>query len=325
MKVMKTPEKIIWSDERQKWLCYDDKLIDEVINSNLFIVPSYDYSDLEKKFSKNFEFTKQVIKHFPLANEGDAHAELRTRMSSDINLNLKKAIKVFRDSFDKKISSIDKSAGITNVAKPLIESILESNLVFGDIKFEDDFDYSDLTRMLDDSQSIKIRVAREGFIKLISSKINYEDRFYKLALISVGVNALISSTLHSLIKILTNYDFNALITKKYFESNGIKHLERVCIQRTVVGGKEISSGEKLRLYVESYESANLTEPQMNKKFFATESHHSCIGMSYSLSIWKEVVKIISDHFSDMHIINFDYRSSDGIFHFPTNIYVNYSK
>jgi hypothetical protein len=322
---MNSSEKIIWSDERQKWLCYDDKLIDAIINSNLFIVPSYDYSDLEKKFSKNFEFTKQVIKHFPLANEGDSHLEMRRRMSSDINLNLKKAIKVFGDSFERKILSIDKSAGITNIAKPLIESILESNLVFADIKFEDDFDYSDLTRMLDDSQSIKIRVAREEFIKLISSKINYENRFYKLALISVGVNALISSTLHSLIKILTNYDFNTLISRKYFASNGIKHLERVCIQKTIVGGKEISPSDKLRLYVEGYEHANLTEPQMNKKFFATESHHSCIGMNYSLSIWKEVVQVISSHFSDMHVINFDYRSNDGIFHFPSNINVKYSK
>lgn len=322
---MMAPEKITWSDERQKWLCYDDQLIDTVINSNHFVVPSYDYSDLEKKFSKNFEYTKQVIKNFPLANERDSHLEMRKRMSSDINSNLKKAIKVFRDSFDKKISSIDKSLSLTNIAKPLIESILESNLVFADIKFEDDFDYSDLTRMLDDSQSIKSRVVREEFIKLIVSKISEEERFYKLALISVGVNALISSTLHSFIKVLTNYDFNTLINKKYFSSNGIKHLERVCIKKTIVGGKEISPSNKLRLYVESYERANLTGLQMNKKFFAAQSHHSCIGASYSISIWKEFIRVIATHFSEIHLINFDYRSNDGIFHFPTNVYVKYAK
>lgn len=322
---MKAPNKIAWSDERQKWLCYDDQIIDTVINSNNFVVPSYDYSDLEKKLSKNFEYTKQVIKHFPLANEGNTHLEMRKRMSSDINSNLKKAIKVFGDSLDTKISSLDKSLGVTNIAKPMIESILESNLVFADIKFEDDFDYSDLTRMLDDSQSIKSRLAREEFIKLIVSKISEEDRFYKLALISVGVNALISSTLHSFIKVLTNHDFNTLINEKYFSSNGIKHLERVCIQKTIFGGSEISPGEKLRLYVESYERANLTELQMNKKFFAAESYHSCIGMSYSLSIWKEFIKVIASQFSEMHLINFDYRSNDGIFHFPTNVNVKYSK
>jgi len=49
---MKAPEKITWSDERQKWLCYDDQLIDAVINSNHFVVPSYDYSDLEKNSLK---------------------------------------------------------------------------------------------------------------------------------------------------------------------------------------------------------------------------------------------------------------------------------
>ena len=49
---MKSAEKIIWSDERQKWLCYDDKFIDTIIYSNHFKVPLYDYSKLEKKFSK---------------------------------------------------------------------------------------------------------------------------------------------------------------------------------------------------------------------------------------------------------------------------------
>lgn len=322
---MKSLEKIIWSDERQKWLCYDTKLIDQIIISNHFRVPSYDYSELEERFSKNFEFTKKIIKHIPLASEGETHIEMRSKMSSSISLNLKNANKVFCNSFKNKIITLDTPSGVTNIARPLIESILESNLVFADIEIEDNFDYSDLALMLDDSQSIKSRVAREDFIKLIASKINGEDRFYKLALISVGVDALIGSTLHSLIKILTNYDFNDLIRRKCFVSNGLKHLERVCIQGTIVDGKKISPGEKLRLYVEAYEHVNLTELQMNKKFFATEGHHACLGMAYSLNVWNEMISILSTHFTDMRILNFDYRSKDGIFHFPTNIYVEYSK
>lgn len=322
---METLEKITWSSERQKWLCYDDKIIDSVVNSENFHVHSNDYSDLEKKFSKDFQLTKLVNKYLPLTNEGKQHLDLRKRMSSDINLNLKKAIQVFRNSFEKKISQIDKTFGVINIAKPLIESILESNLILAEINFDDPLDYTDLTLLLDDSQSIKARMMREEFIKSIASKINDEDKFYKLALISVGVNALISTTLHSIIKILTNYDYDALIRRKYFTSIGIKHLERVCFQKTVLDGKQINAGDRLRLYIEVYENTDLTESQMNKKFFASGSHHACVGMSYSLSIWKEIVKLFSIHFSDLRMINFDYRSNDGIFNFPTSIYVEYLK
>lgn len=322
---MKFSEKIIWSEERKKWFCYDDQLIDEVLKSDYFIVPDYDYSKLEKKINKNFEFTKKVIKNFPMSNEGEKHLNLRDRMSQDINMNLKKAIHIFNETFQKKLFAIDQQRGSINIGAPIIESILQSNWAFANIDFECDFDYSDLTLMLDESQSIKTRLLREKFIKSIASKLDEQDRFYKIALISVGVDALISTTLHSFIKVLSNFDYKNLTSRKYFYSNGIKYLERDCIQDRLLGDKEIKTGERMRLYVESYEHANLSESQMNKKIFTTESNHSCIGMSYSLSIWKELIKVLQKNFIDLHIINFDYRSKDSLFNFPTNVYVEYQR
>jgi len=56
---MKFSEKIIWSEERKKWFCYDDQLIDEVLKSDYFIVPDYDYSKLEKKLIKILNLQKK--------------------------------------------------------------------------------------------------------------------------------------------------------------------------------------------------------------------------------------------------------------------------
>lgn len=320
-----SPDKIIWSDERMKWLCYDDQLIDVVIHSEDFIVPSYDYSELEKKFSQNFEWTKQVIAHMPLANEGAVHQDLRRRMAMDVNRNLKEAVKVFSERLEEKFSTLNQNSGQTDIACLLIECILESNLILADVKLAKNIDYSDLTRMLDDSQSIKSRVAREELIKSISSHMESEDKFYQMALMAIGVNALIGSILQSIIKILSNHDFNTLISKKYLISNSIKHLERICVKDFVLDDKQIRRHDRLRLYVEGYEHAGMSEAVMNKKFFAAESHHACVGMSYSISIWRETLKIFSKHLKDMRLINFDYRSNDGIFHFPTHVRVEYSK
>ena len=322
---MKFSKGIIWSEERRKWLCYDDALIDAVLNSNHFVVPTYDYSDLEKKFDKDFSFTKQVINHFPLANEGANHLDLRNRMMQDVNTNLVNAIGIFRESFRERVLAIKQSSGPINIATPIIESILESNLTFANIDLGEDIDYSDLTLMLDDSQSIKSRLVREKLIKILALKLEEKDRFYKLALMSVGVNALISTTLHSFIKVLINYDYESLIGRKCFYSNGIKHLERVCSHDTVVGGNEVKAGDKLRLYVESYEHGNHRDSKKMKKFFAIGSNHACIGMSFSLSVWKELTGVLQDNFEDMRIVSFDYRSNDSIFNFPVKVFVEYSK
>lgn len=316
---------IVWSVERRKWLCYDDRLIDIVLESDRFVVPTYDYAALEEKLARKFEFTKRVIGNMPLANEGAAHLQLREKMSSDINAKLKEAIAAFDDNFGTRISAQAAApSGVIDIAVPVMKSILESNRVFTGIELEHDTDYSSLTLMLDDSQSIKSRVAREEFIKSIILR-NPDDGFYKIALLSIGVNALIGSTLHSLIKILTNHGFATLLGTQHFASNAIKHLDRACIDDAVVGDRVIRRGDNVRLYVAGYERANLQGAQLNKKFFGMGSSHSCPGMKYSLSVWRAAVQVISTNFRDLRLVDFGYRPNDGIFNFPTRVVLEYTR
>ena len=76
--------------------------------------------------------------------------------------------------------------------------------------------------------------------------------------------------------------------------------------------------------MEAYEQAGLSDVQMNKKFFAADSPHACIGFSYSLSIWKELMTILKNNFSDLRLLGFDYRANDAIFNFPTHIRLEYT-
>lgn len=167
-------------------------------------------------------------------------------------------------------------------------------------------------------------MAREDFIQAIAHR-NPDDSFYRIALLSIGVNALIGSTLHSLVKILTNHGFASLASTKHFVSNAIKHLERVCVDDAVVGGQVIRRGDKVRLYVEGYEHANLEGAQLNKKFFGMNSSHACLGMRYSLGVWRAAVRTLSTTFSDLRLVDFGYRKNDGIFHFPTRVVVEYAR
>jgi hypothetical protein len=325
VKSTREPQKITWSEERKKWLCFDDKLIDLITNSKSFIVPEYSYYDLEKKFNKDFSNTKKVISHSPLANEGQAHISTREHMLQDVNRNMKKAISIFKEQFENKIYACDYSSGSIDIAILIIESILVSNLAIANIDLGKNLKYADIFFVLDQSQSVKSRVNREELIKELVLEINDDDPHYKLALATVGVNALISTTLHSFIKILTNFGYENLINSKYFYSNGIKYFEKVCIQDSFFDQTLIKVGDSVRCYVECYENYDLTDSEKNKKFFAAGTNHSCIGMGYSLSIWKELIKILHENFKDVSIISYNYRTNDTIFNFPVKIMVKCSK
>lgn len=317
--------KLIWSNEKSKWLCYDDQIIDFVLGSDAYSVPSYDSSSLENRLGLNFPYSRSVISQMPISQEGKRHTELRHKMRSDIFSNTQEAIQTFKYSLEDYFARITQVSGKIDLADPIITSILKSNLILAGINLKESINYSDITLILDDSQSIKKRILREEFIKNISKEVDLDDSTYRLALLTIGVNALISTALHSIIKILTNYDYTHLKTQKYFSSTGIKHLERVAIKANSLGGHEIKPGDQIRLFVGNYEKSSIPDAQMNKKFFAVETSHSCIGMNYSLHIWNELIKIFDDNFKNIELVNFHYRKSDGIFNFPTSLIIKYTK
>lgn len=143
---------IVWSVERQKWLCYDDRLIDVVLESARFVVPTYDYAALEQKLGRRFAFTQGVIGRMPLAKEGPVQLELRERMAADINAKLKDATAVFEEVFASRIAApAADPSGVMDIAAPLMHAVLESNRVFTGLEFDEGTDYSNLTLLLDDS------------------------------------------------------------------------------------------------------------------------------------------------------------------------------
>lgn len=271
---------IYWEPKYKKWLCYENIHIDRVLKSPNFIAPKYDVTGIEKRFAIDLSFTRGAIRHLPIAHEGLHHQDLRGKMSHDIYLKSTHGLNIFKKSLVKRLSNLKSASGGFDIAPPIICSILESNLILADVVLEEDFDYSDITLILDESQSIKSRIQNENLIRNIANNISGDATFYKIALITVGVNALISSTLHSIIKVLTNSDFQALINKRYFSASGIKYLERICIKDFDLDAVVIKAGDSVRLYQEDYESLNLNPNLMNKKFFFTGTTHSCLGMGY---------------------------------------------
>ena len=310
---------MVWSDVQKKWICYDNNLTDIVLRSPDFQVLNYNLEDFKKRFSVALPLTEGVLKILPLAHEGQKHQELREKMKIEIERNSQKGIDIFKSDFKMKLNNVDYSLQTFDFAKILINSILKSNLALANINLNNNFDYSDFTLILDDSQSVNQRKKREQKIKEFLDEIDAEAKLSKIALMIVGVNALISSILNSIINILQNNNLEYLKNKKFFHTTGVKSLQRVCISNTQIGNFLVKKGEIIKLMSVPYDDLKLTELQINKKFFVSETSHACQGMAFSLHVWKELVKMLDEKFSELHIASFKFRNNDGIFAFPTEL------
>jgi hypothetical protein len=314
---------ITWSKEINAWVCYDDSIIDQVLGSDKFEVPGYDLKKFEDRFSIKLPLTKEVMGQFPLSNEGPLHKELRKKMMGYIEKNSQLGIDIFITEFQQRLSKIDFTSNTFDLGNILIDSILKANLALANIKVDSNFDYSDFALMLDDFQSIKSRIQRESSINDFLDKIESDERAFKVALISVGINPLVSSILNSIIKILTNKNFEYLIKSKFLYATGIKSIERICISATCINGFEFKARARIKLMSNTYETSNLSELEINRKFFISGTNHACQGMAFSLHIWKHAVRLIELYFTNLQIASVEYRQDDGIFLYPKNLYVSY--
>jgi hypothetical protein len=196
-------------------------------------------------------------------------------------------------------------------------------LPLANIKIDSDFDYSDFTLMLDDTQSVRRIIKREGNIQDFLTNLDFDDKAFKVAVISIGINPLVSSILNSIIKILSNRNFAYLKKSKLLYATGIKNIERICVSNACIKGVEFKVGERIKLMSNTYEASNLSELEINKKFFISGTNHACQGMAFSLHIWKHAVRILGEYFTNLQIVSVEYRQDDGIFLYPKNLYVSY--
>lgn len=323
--MMTTAPAMVWSQQHKKWHCYDNQVIAEVLRSEQFVVPAYDYAPLEAKFSQSFSHTKALIAHLPLALEGRAHDLARRRMQRDLQLRHKAAVAVFEQVLEQHITALPDAAEGIDFKPILLQPILESNWVFAGLNMQHFPGYQDLTQVLDDAQPLKARFARERRLQAFAEKIGGDDAAYQLALLSVGVNALSSTLMHSFIKVLVNESFDQLQQKKYFTNIGLKQIERVCARDATIAGRDIRKGDRMRLYLEAFDTAEATDAEKNKRFFLAGTPHACLGMRYSLAAWNSLTTMLSKYFLRIAVVGFDFDTSDGIFLSPSFVTVDFKK
>jgi len=321
---------IYWSDSFQRWLCFDKTLIDQILNDDTFRVHDFDIDQLTSRFNLDLKISSEILKLFPLAHEGDIHQELRKKFTIEINKNQKNALEVFKNEIQLVVQKIKNDC--VNKEIDLIDSIhtaiKKSNAVIAGMSQLSNLNFSDLSRVLDDKTSIKKRVEINNYLVEVldemSSEIPYQDKIFRLATLAVGSSSLLGSLSDSLLLILrctpkgrfTNLSFDFDLP-----ASGVSLLERVANKDISISNIKILKDQKIQLYIESSGYQNNPMPQYSTTYFAAPTRHVCPGMKYSLDMWRILSEAISSLDVSYELIDFNYRTGDSVFNFPTSIRV----
>lgn len=310
---------------RRNWEFTDPELISLVLKSDCFAAGSYDSSALQERIGVEFTTTNRVITSMPLALNGERHVTLRCAMESEIQKNYKRAISVLEHSLSDNLRKIKSGSGFFDIGERIKESILISIQDIATIKKKIPYDFSDLTLILDEFQSIKRRVDREHRLSLFVDDINERDSIFKASLSLIGVNALVGSVLNSLIYILEKDGLPGLLRHRHFVRSGLVYIERICTNQTDILHYKIRPGDKIKLNLSAMMDVDLDYRLLNLLLFANGDSHACSGMGYSLAAWRCICRILSENFLHLAVRDFTIRDSDHIFRVPETLIVEYYK
>jgi hypothetical protein len=89
-------------------------------------------------------------------------------------------------------------------------------------------------------------------------------------------------------------------------------IERKTVANTTLFGHTISSGDRVRLFVDVNEFDSGRGAKYTELYFAAGAHR-CPGMNYSRKIWTIFVQHMRQIDRKLRIGDFSYRPNDGIF------------
>lgn len=317
---------IRYSNLLKRWLCFDRTAIQEILLSQNFEVHSYDLTEIANRFQVDLRISQEILKYLPLSHEGNEHVSLRKKYIEFINLNIKPALEHFR----KQILEIKFKPGIIDLIPHLHSAIMESNAVLAGLNPRiTDINFVDVGLIFDDTTSLKKRLAInkifENLINQAPFNITHEQKIFRVALLTVGVNALLGAISESLLNTLLIQPkgyLNKVLWEDQMPGAGIAILERTAKEDIKIYGYDILAGQTIRCYVENlgYESGKNIKFHLG--YFAAPSRHSCPGMKYSLEIWRIIKENLFTTQNHYELIDYKYRSYDPVFNFPTQIRIN---
>jgi hypothetical protein len=324
----KNNKSLWWSPELNRWMCTNPDIIRLILNDANYAVHDYKIDTILERFNFELQHVAKLVAYFPIAKNGEAHKAIRKRSAVEILKNSDAALEAFTTTLDSKMKLLfgNQSADIVkDILKP---SLIASLLVLSGIhNLAPSISFDSLSQILDETTSlnkrIKINKIIAEILNALPEDMSDDDKYFRISLLALGSDSLIGTITESVAYILSkNQDklCSDIAWDSEIPSTGVPVIERMSINDNLMGGVNVLSGQRVRLYLDSagYQQSEL--PSYAQIYFAT-GVHTCLGMPIGRKIWD----IVKSRFEKVHkkliISNMEYRTPDNVFNIYESIKV----
>ena len=313
--------KFRWSDDLERWVCFDPIIIKEVLTDDDFRVIDYlgTQTILTNHLDLNMDHISKLLSKLPFCHDGQAHKELKKIYAKKLNEHYEIALLNFEASLENLIAlKIRPGVSLDLVEEIIAPAIVASASIFSGSQYHFEGNSASISQVLDEtisiSRRIKINKKIEDFMDKFPKNISEDTGYIRVGLAVTGLDTLVGSLSESIATIL-NRDPDLKLSKINWDENlpatNIPFTERVLKKDKIIQGEQLKSGQRIRLYIDaagySKKSASYSE-----LYFGAGSH-TCIGKSFSKELWKVFTKCLSKVDLKLQIIKSARKDHDYFF------------
>lgn len=324
-----SPGPLWWSDDERYWMSCDPVVLLAIFkNANFAVI------DCEKEKMKIVDglgvdllATAKAARHLPLAKEGCAHASLRRQMALEINRRTAPALLSLEGYVRSKVRAIFFDNRHFDIVAELFAPLV-ANLVtaLSGVRVDSRTGKTSPSQLFDRGLSLNRRkIINDQIIELYDGAQPDHDETSSVdlgvALAVLGFDTLLGSIGESFLhEIRANPDkpMNEICWSDSIPVTGVPHVDRIAVKSVAVGGVEIKSSQRIRLYMDAFKGSGAGHQDL---YFGA-GRHGCLGRSIAQKSWQILVCNLGAIRKRVGIAGVAYRPSDTVFNCPTSIMVS---
>lgn len=322
-------EPIAWSEELECWLITGTDLIRTVQKNRDLVVINHraEVDMISQRLALDLDCIAETLSSMPLSTEGAAHTTRRRRIAEKIRAAKPAALSNFADLAERTVAHcIGRKQNVDLVAElfcPLVSDIV---FQISGVKPRTRPDHLSVTQVFDRALGLKRRLLINAELQHMRDQLpegsNADETNDARTLAILGSDSLLGSfSLSFMERIQAHPDapMCAMDWSRQLTATSVPFVERQAAADLVLAGRQISAGQRLRLYLDRL----CYEPVADRTGFFGVGRHACPGRSISQNAWQILGKAFSEYRHTVTIRDIAYRNADSMFSFPTKLVVDF--
>jgi hypothetical protein len=311
---------LTYDDRLGGFVVCDSMLIAEILHSNRFQVVDYarHYLEISKRTGLDFAASVAAMEHMPLANEGPAHRELRTRsaraMSDDWREN---AADMERHIFQLVDAAFGGEGDLDLVGQLAVPIFNHLYRLWSGVTLDRELR---IAEVFCGRMSLNRRQRVDAGLRRLDHDLNDSlvrvPKDVAMSFAILASDSLVGSLALSLWTLFSENDGNRISDIPFPEtlpSTAVPYIDRIATEDVEIIGISFSRGQRARLMLQA---TAVGECGRESDLFFGAGRHLCVGKAMTNLIWKSVCTSLAQTELRVRVVGLAMRRPDHVFHYP---------